>query len=50
MVKVNQNPIRRRKIFPDYKKGRKMSVRLNRTMGVSLTREDEHKMMTNTIK
>ena len=36
---------RRRKIFPDYKKGRKMSVRLNRTMGVSLTREDEHKMM-----
>ena len=36
---------RRRKIFPDYKKGRKMSVRLNRTIGVSLTREDEHKMM-----
>ena len=36
---------RRRKIFPEYKMGRKMSVRLNRTTGVSLTREDEHKMM-----
>ena len=36
---------RRRKIFPEYKAGRKMSVRLNRTTGVSLTREDEHKMM-----
>ena len=36
---------RRRKIFPEYKMGRKMSVRLNRTTGVSLTREDDHKMM-----
>ena len=36
---------RRRKIFPEYKMGRKMSVRLNRTTGVSLTREDEHKLM-----
>ena len=36
---------RRRKIFPEYKAGRKMSVRLNRHLDVSLTREDEHKMM-----
>lgn len=36
---------RRRKIFPEYKAGRKMSLRLNRTDGVSLTRQDEHKMM-----
>ena len=36
---------RRRKIFPEYKAGRKMSVRLNRHLDVSLTREQEHKMM-----
>ena len=36
---------RRRKIFPEYKAGRKMSLRLNRTDGISLTRADEHKMM-----
>ena len=36
---------RRRKIFPNYKAGRKMSLRLNRTDSVSLTREEEHKMM-----
>ena len=36
---------RRRKIFPEYKAGRKMSLRLNRTTGISLTREEEHKMM-----
>ena len=36
---------RRRKLFPEYKAGRKMSVRLNRHLDVSLTREDEHKMM-----
>ena len=35
----------RRKIFPEYKAGRKMSVRLNRHLDVSLTREQEHKMM-----
>jgi len=36
---------RRRKIFPEYKAGRKMSLRLNRHTDVSLTREEEHKMM-----
>ena len=36
---------RRRKLFPEYKAGRKMSLRLNRTTGISLTREEEHKMM-----
>ena len=36
---------RRRKNFPEYKAGRKMSVRLNRHLDVSLTREQEHKMM-----
>ena len=36
---------RRRKIFPEYKAGRKMSVRLNRHLDVSLTRKDEHQMM-----
>ena len=36
---------RRRKIFPEYKAGRKMSLRLNRFTDVSLTREQEHKMM-----
>jgi len=36
---------RRRKIFPEYKAGRKMSLRLNRHTDISLTREEEHKMM-----
>jgi len=35
---------RRRKIFPEYKMGRKMSYRLNRAH-VSLTRDEEQKMM-----
>ena len=35
---------RRRKIFPEYKMGRKMSYRLNRAH-VSLTRDEEKKMM-----